>query len=116
MVVEKPQTVSPLLEGDLGRALRVADMARFLGVDEKTVRRYYTELGGVRLGRLIVFFEKEVVNAIQKRSKMASPSAIEWQEEGEGLPEQEGGVGMGERGQVKSRGDLASADRHGILV
>ena len=59
-----------ILEEELGRALRPHELAEFLGVDEKTVRQYYRELGGMRLGRLYVFFEKEVVHAIQARSQM----------------------------------------------
>ena len=63
-----------LLEKDLGKALRTQDVAEYLGVDIKTVRKYYRELGGIRLGRHYRFFEKEIFNAIQKKTAMDRPS------------------------------------------
>ena len=115
--IQKPQGIhNPMIEDKLGRVLRVDDLACYLGLDEKTVRLYYRELGGVRLGRRILFFEKEVINAVQKRSKMGSPSEIQREEEGKSLPEQEGGSSLGKRKPVKSRGDMAGEDRHGVLV
>ena len=38
---------NPMLEDKLGRVLRAADMAAYLRLDEKTVRLYYPELGGI---------------------------------------------------------------------
>jgi hypothetical protein len=90
--------------------------ASYLGLDEKTVRQYYRELGGIRLGRRILFFEKEVIDAIQTRSKMGSPSEIQWKEEGKDLPEQEGGSSLGKRKPFKSRRDMAGEDKHGVIV
>jgi hypothetical protein len=107
---------STALKKSLGRALTSAELARFFGVDVKTIRLYYPLLGGIRLGRRILFFEKEVVNAVQKRSKMGSPSESEWEEEGKNLPEQEGCSRMGKREPVKSRRDMAGEDKHGVLV
>ncbi|MEI6608784.1 MAG: hypothetical protein WCO53_03460 [Deltaproteobacteria bacterium] len=107
---------NPMMEDKLGRVLRPSDMADYLGLDEKTVRLYYPQLGGIRLGRRILFFEKEVINAIQKRSKMGSPSESKWQEEGKSVPKQEGCDNMGKRESVKSRGDMAREDKHGVIV
>ena len=107
---------NPMIENKLGRVLRVGDLACYLGLDEKTVRLYYRELGGVRLGRRILFFEKEVINAVQKRSKMGSPSESQWEEEGEDLPEQERGNSLGKRKPIKSRRDMVGEDKHGVLV
>jgi transcriptional regulator with XRE-family HTH domain len=60
----------------LGKRLTAQEVAEYLGVDAETVRRYYHSLGGIRLGRLILFFEnlmidkiKEKSNAIQKKEK-----------------------------------------------
>jgi len=60
----------------LGKRLTAQEVAEYLGVDAETVRRYYHNLGGIRLGRLILFFEnlmidkiKEKSNAIQKKEK-----------------------------------------------
>jgi len=115
--MQKAQGIhNPLLENQLGRVLRPADMADYLGIDEKTVRLYYHVLGGIRLGRQILFFEKEVINAVQKRSKMGSPSESERKEERKDLPEQERSSGMGKREPVKSRADMAGEDKHGVIV
>jgi len=105
-----------MLDDQLGRVLRPADMADYLGIDEKTVRLYYHVLGGIRLGRQILFFEREVLNAVQKRSKMGSPSESGWQEEGENFSHQERCGGMGKREPVKSRADMAGEDKHGVIV
>lgn len=110
------QTNNPMLEDKLGRVLRPVDLAAYLGIDEKTARRYYIDLGGIRLGRLILFFEKEVINAIQKGSTMGGPGTSMRQEEGENLPEQEGCNNVGKRDPVKSRESMACEDRHGILA
>ena len=105
-----------MLDEQLGRVLRPEDLAIYLGLDVKTVRAYYSSLGGIRLGRQILFFEKEVINAIQKRSKMGRPSTSEWKEEGENIPEQEGCSSMGEREPVKSKENMVGEDKHGLLV
>lgn len=104
------------IQSELGKPLRPTDMALYLGLDEKTIRQYYRQLGGIRLGRRILFFEKEVINAVQKRSKMGSPSKTEREEEGENLPKQERCDNMGKRESAKSRGDMAGRDKHGVLV
>jgi DNA-directed RNA polymerase specialized sigma subunit len=65
-----------MLTDELGKKLTADEVAEYLGVDAETVRRYYSDLGGIRLGRLILFFEnlvidkiKEKSNAIQKKEK-----------------------------------------------
>lgn len=51
----------------LGRPLTVQEAASALGVDEATATRYFSTLGGVRIGkRRIVFFERKVLDAIEK--------------------------------------------------
>lgn len=51
----------------LGRPLTVQEAARALSVDEATATRYFSTLGGVRIGkRRIVFFERKVLDAIEK--------------------------------------------------
>lgn len=105
-----------MMATELGRTLRSSDIAEYLGLDQKTVRQYYYELGGIRLGRRILFFEKEVINAVQKRSKMGCPSENQWEEERKDLSEQERGNSLGKQKPVKSRGDMAREDKHGVLV
>lgn len=104
------------LDEKLGKTISTRELASYMRLDEKTIRQYYHELGGIRLGRRILFFEKEVINAVQTRSKMGSPSESKWKEEGKDLPEQEGGGRMGKRKPVKSRRNLAGEDSHGVLV
>jgi hypothetical protein len=104
------------LDEKLGKVLKPKDLAGYMGLDEKTIRQYYQELGGIRLGGRILFFEKEVINAVQKRSKVGSPSESKRKEEGKNLPEQEGCKILGKRKPDKSRGDMAREDKHGVLV
>lgn len=44
------------LEIALGKSMTVGEVADYLGIDGKTVRKYYKQLGGVRLGRSYRFF------------------------------------------------------------
>ena len=104
------------LDEKLGKVLKPKDLAGYMGLDEKTIRQYYQELGGIRLGGRILFFEKEVINAVQKRSKVGSPSENQREEERKDLPEHEEGSCMGKRKPVKSREDMAREDKHGVLV
>ena len=50
----------------LGKRLTAQEVAEYLGVDAETVRRYYNSLGGIRLGRLILFFENLIIQAIKE--------------------------------------------------
>ena len=104
-----------LLKEHLGRAMRTREVAEYLGFDEKTVIKYYAELGGIRLGRLYLFFEKEFINAIQKRTKMGGPSEEERQEKGEEIRHEEGGTGLGGGAKKLTRRELAARDHHGLL-
>ena len=51
------------LEQELGKRLTVSEVAEFLGIDKKTVRENYNKLGGMRLGRLYLFFERSLIDA-----------------------------------------------------
>ena len=104
-----------ILEKNLGKALRTKEVAQYLGLDEKTVRQYYQDLGGIRLGRRYLFFERSVENAIQKRTEVDSPSAEVWHETGEGLSDQEGGTGLGNEDEAETRKRLEREDRHGLF-
>jgi hypothetical protein len=103
------------LDNKLGRALNAKDLAAYLGLDPKTIRKYYRELGGIRLGSRIVFFEKEFINAIQTRIKLDRPGAEEWAETGESVPDEERGNGVGSRDAAKTRKRLDQEDRHGLF-
>jgi excisionase family DNA binding protein len=82
------------LEQGLGKALRAQEIAQYLDVDVKTVRKYYHELGGIRLGRHYRFFEKEIYYAIQKRTKVGRPSKEREPEIGKGVVEREDHHGL----------------------
>lgn len=99
----------------LGDAMKAEDMARYLQVGVRTVIKHFKELGGIRLGRQYFFFEREVIDAVQKRRKMDGPSESEWEEEGKNLSDEEGGDCLGEH-DTKEAGDcLAEKDRYGLL-
>ena len=98
------------LEKDLGKAMRAKEVAQYLGLDEKTVRQYHRELGGMRLGRRILFFERRIIDAIQNRTEVESPSAKEWKPTRESLPDQEGGAGVGSRDEAKTRRRVERGD------
>lgn len=79
----------------LGRPLTVQEAASALGVDEATATRYFSTLGGVRIGkRRIVFFERKVLDAIEKlqleqgglelRPHLFFFGAISWQKQAQG--------------------------------
>lgn len=47
-----------LFESELGRLLKVRDVAKITGLDTRTVRKYYKSLGGVKLGDRRFLFSK----------------------------------------------------------
>ena len=89
------------LEKQLGRPLKTKDVARFLELDVKTVRQYYQELGGIRLGRHYLFFEKEVINAIQKKRQVGSSSKNEQKEKGKDVSNKKRSHQLGKRNAKK---------------
>jgi len=103
------------LEKDLGKALRAKDVAEYLGCNEKTVRDHYQELGGMRLGRHYRFFERRIIDAIQKRTEMDCPSAEEWATIEQSMPDQEGSQGLGSRIEAKAGKRVEREDRHDLL-
>jgi hypothetical protein len=103
------------LERSLGKALRAQEIAQYLDVDVKTVRKYYRELGGIRLGRHYRFFEKEIYYAIQKRTEVDSPSEEREPEIGKGIFDQEGSQGLGIQDEAKACQRLEQEDRHGLF-
>lgn len=104
-----------LLNDELGPRLSVEEVANYLGLDEKTVRQYYRELGGMRLGRLFLFFERSVLNALQKRTEMDCPSAEGWEETGKGISDAEASDGLGSQDASKTARRMEREDRHGLL-
>ena len=104
-----------IIEENLGQTLSTKAVAKLLRLDAKTVRQYYRELGGMRLGRRYLFFERSIVNAIQKRTELDCPSAEEWTETGEGISDEKASADMGNQNETKARQRLEREDRHGLF-
>ena len=103
------------IKESLGRKISVKELASFLGVDVRTVKKYYLELGGIRLGeRRFIFFEKEVIHAIQRQAeqKLSLGGAGETRgaEKEEVFSNQKGSSGVGKDLFCQQDGD-----RHGIF-
>ena len=104
-----------IVKDQLGQALRPQEISDYTGLDVKTVRKYYRELGGIRVGSRILFFEKEFINAIQTRTQLDRPGSEERAETGESVPDEERGNGVGSRDAAKTRKRLEQEDRHGLF-
>ena len=104
-----------IIQENLGQTLSTKAVAKLLGLDVKTVRQYYRELGGMRLGRRYLFFERSIVNAIQKETQMDSPSAEGWEEEGESVSDEETGFDVGSQNEAKTRQRVEREDRHNLF-
>lgn len=103
------------IEENLGKALSAKDVAAYLNLDETTVRNYYQELGGIRLGRRYRFFERRIIDAIQSRNQMESPSESEREKERKKIQYEKGGDSMGIRNEAKDRKRLLRGDRHHLF-
>ena len=105
-----------ILNNKLGQALNTKQVSEYLGLDPKTVRKYYRELGGIRLGRHYRFFEKEICNAVQKQkwNEVDCPSEEEREETEQSVSNEEGSGGLGSQDATKARERLAKEDRHGL--
>ena len=103
------------IKNHLGQVLNAKQIADYTSLDVKTIRKYYRELGGIRLGSRIVFFEKEFINAIQKRTELDCPNTEGRAETGESVPYEERGNRVGSRDAAKTRKRLEQEDRHGLF-
>jgi excisionase family DNA binding protein len=104
------------LNNQLGKTMSAKEVAAYLNVDVKTVRKYYDELGGIRLGRHFRFFEKEVCNAIQAKKQMGCPSEIRRSKKTENILYTEGGDRLGIRNTEKAGRGVDREDRHALLA
>ncbi len=103
------------LTENLGKAISTQKVAEFLEINVKTARKYYKELGGMRIGRHYRFFEMEVYNAIQTWNEVYRTNQEERKEEGEGLQNQERGIKLGSGNAEKARRRLDREDKHNLL-
>jgi hypothetical protein len=103
------------IRSDLGQALTATDIAEYTGLDVKTIRKYYRELGGIRVGSRVLFFEKEFINAVQKRNEVVCPGPQGRVETGEDISDEKGSRGLGSRHAAKTRQRMAREDRHDLF-
>ena len=102
-------------DNDLGKRLTAEEVAALMKVNVKKVRTMYKELGGMRLGRTYVFFERSVKDAIQKRTEVDSPSAEGREATGEGVSDEEASIAVGKQDAAKTRKRLEREDLHDLF-
>jgi hypothetical protein len=110
----KTEVAVNLLDQHLGQALSAKQIAAYTGLDVKTVRKYYQELGGIRVGSRIVFFEKEFINAIQAQSQVVCPGSEGGAERERVFQTKKEGRRLGSRHATKTRKRMVQEDRHGL--
>jgi len=59
------------MQTELGTSLTAGQVADYLGLDVNTVRKYYRELGGIRVGTAYRFFERTLTDAILRQTEKA---------------------------------------------
>lgn len=104
-----------LIEEELGRVLSTKEFSEILGADEKTIRKYYQRLGGIRIGRHYKFFEKEVINAIQTRNEIYRTNKEEQTEKRKGVSDEERSSRLGSQNEAKARKRVEREDKHGLF-
>ena len=104
-----------LLKESLGKEVSVRELSQILGLNEKTIRSRYDELGGVKIGCRFKFYENEVLYAIQKRKEDLRTSKKERSEERESVSDNERSESMGSRDEKAIRRRVERDDKHGLL-
>ena len=108
---------------ELGRPMSAQEIAAYLNIDVKTARKYYQELGGMRIGSRYKFFEMEVYNAVQKNRSEGRQdtnrlyrTSEEKREEGrETIQDEKRGSDLGVTNEKLVRKRLEQKDRHGLF-
>ena len=110
------------LEKKFGKVYTPKDMAKYLGVDEGTVKKYYAELGGMRLGRRYLFFEKRIERLVndavlrQEKTGMGGLREDEGTEETKILPDKNSCSGMGSDAKKATKKELRARDTYNLLA
>jgi len=99
-----------MLKQELGKRLRTKEVAQYLGLNEKTVRLYYQKLGGMRVGRRYMFFERRLIDAISERTKMGGPSAKKRKKEREAVQYKKESFSVGGRDEEKAHRRMGRGD------
>ena len=103
------------LEKILGTAISVKELAKYLGVNEKTIRENYRQFGGIKIGRHYRFFTKEVANALEKREEICGTDQEERTAEGKSLSEVGRCESMGITNAEAVGRRMEREDKHGLL-
>ena len=105
------------IEQLLGRVLTTKQVAEIFKINEKTVRDHYLDFGGIKIGRHYRFFERSIIDAIQKQTEeqIYSPVQAGQDQERKGLQHNERGQSMGSRNEKNTRQSLERDDRHNLL-
>ena len=116
-----------LINQELGRRLTVQEVAALVGRSSGSVYKRYRDYGGIKDGRLILFFEKWVLEALQRRRENAhsqdrSQGTIELvredqpplrEERREKVRIEKGSPRVGDSGEVEGR--ALRKDRHSLF-
>ena len=121
MIVEHKMTNDCFPE--LGRRLRTDEVAKKLGLDRKTVIKYWRKIGGQKLGRNILFFENLIVQALERGALYAISQGYEMDRAGcasrpperEGISDKAGGEYLGERTKTNTIKRILKTDTHGVF-
>jgi len=97
--------MNQLIQKELGQVFTAQQVAEYLELDVTTVRRYYKELGGVRVGAAYRFFERTLTDAILRQTEKPFCRTDQSQREicSEILPHPEGDVPVGDRANRTQR-------------
>ncbi|MEI6125242.1 MAG: helix-turn-helix domain-containing protein [Pseudomonadota bacterium] len=110
------------LKEKFGNVYTPREMAEYLGVDEGTVKKYYADLGGMRLGRRTLFFEKRLERMLfnadipEKEKGVACLREKERDKDTEALSDQADSESMGSKPEKISREELTRRDTFGLLA
>lgn len=105
--------MNSLIRNELGKVFSARQVAEYLELDVNTVRKYYQELGGVRVGTAYRFFERTLTDAIlrQAEKSICRPTKNQREKCSEILSHPEGGVQVGDRTDRTER----KADKFNLL-
>lgn len=111
------------IDEKLGRIMSAKQVAAYLNIDVKTARKYYRELGGIRIGRRYKFFEEEVYNAVQERRSEEGQdyNGLHWtsqkksKEGGKTVQDKERRADVGRTDEKFIRRRLEQNDRHNLF-
>ena len=118
------------LEEKLGRKISYVELAKFLGVDRKWVLAHALELGGVRIGKRLLFFENIVTESIRRKADAVQKNSERTDEVGRAgasqrraevldLHEQGGSHRLGSEDAQRERASAQEAiarDRYGLFA